>query len=115
MCEHCPTLESMPEQEWRREVINAIADSHNMAADEHEKVGTLFTGLIDMAARQGAEILQLQEEICTISGSLATLLIAILEPTTDTTALATVLATLGSARTAMTSGAHAPGTSKEGK
>lgn len=113
MCEHCPEVLALPENEWREQVVSAISDIHNIAHDEHEGIGKIFSGLIDMAARQGTEILELQESVCTMRAVLATLVVAIHEPTTDETVLATVLATLGVAPTVTTSGAPAPETSKE--
>lgn len=122
MCQHCEDLTEIPEKDWRLMVNSSLADHLNMIEDDAEEADRrqeAWTGamgvLVDTQCAQGIEVFVLREELTSLRELLRKVSEIIIDPSTDTTALASRLATLKTARTARTTGDHVRETYRTGE
>jgi|SRR5882672_6176421 len=117
MCSRCEEIQEIPEREWRLMVSGSLKDHLEMIEEDAELMDKREAAqkasmdvLVETQCRQGIEVFSLKEELISLREILRRVSEVLLDPTTDTTALASKLAILQTAHTVKTTGDRAPET-----
>jgi len=117
MCSRCEEIQEIPEREWRLMVSGSLKDHLEMIEEDAELMDKREAAqkasmdvLVETQCRQGIEVFSLKEELISLREILRRVSEVLLDPTTDTTALASRLAIPSTAHTATTTGDRAPET-----
>jgi len=119
MCSRCDEIQEIPEREWRLMVSGSLKDHLEMIEEDAELMDKRNAELresmqvvVDTQCVQGVEVFSLKEELKSLRDLVRRVSEVLLDPTTDTTALASRLAIPSTAHTATTTGDRAPETSR---